>query len=237
MGVAVAGAVHGAQVDRGADVEAVDGLRPARERFECCGEAEVVERGGPELCDQVAQPVDLVAEALEHDVHGGAQRLPVLEVPGVGELQAQRADSLDALVVDLARPPGALVLARLHAVAQAFDLDGALGCEALRDAGGEGAERVTVGTPERPVGAQRDDEAAALALEVERLDEHGARLEAEFVQPGGLMPARALERERLAGEVDGAELAALHGDDPQPGAPASAGRCHAQLAALLDDDD
>ena len=77
-----------------------------------------------------------------------------------------------------------------------------------------------------------------MALHAQRLDEHRARLEAEFVQPCGLLAARAVERDRLAGAVEGAERAALHGRD-RAGARCvlAAGGRDAQLAALLDHDE
>ena len=139
----------------------------------------------------------------------------VVLVAGVCQLQAQRADALDALVVDLPRPARALALARLHAVAQAFDLDRALGCQTLRDARRERAQRLAIGAAEAAVFAQRDHQAAALVLHAQRLDQHRARLEPEFVQPRRLLAARAVERDRLALEVQRAQRAALDRRDPQ----------------------
>ena len=148
LGVRVAPVTGRAEIDRGRHVEPVDRLCSPGQRLQRRLEPEVVERRRPELGDQVAQTVDLVPEALQHSVHGPAQRLPVVDVTRVGELQAQRADPLDALVVDLTRPAGALALARLHAVAQAFDLDRALGGQTLRDARGERGQRLPVGLSE-----------------------------------------------------------------------------------------
>ena len=54
------------------------------------------------------------------------------------------------------------------------------------------------------------------------------------MQPRRLLPARALQRERLAREVDRAERAALHRHDPQARRARAARRRHAQLTALLD---
>ena len=159
----------------------------------------------------------------------------VVEVARVGQLQPQRADALDALVVNLARPAGALALTRLHAVAQSFDLHRALGGEALGDARGERAQRLAVRSAEAAVAAQRDHEPPALAIHPERLDQRRARLQPEFVQPRGLLASWSIEGDRLALEVQGAERAALHGRDPQSHRPGAAGCRHAQLSALLDD--
>ncbi len=103
--------------------EPVHRLGAARECFQCRHEPEVVQRGGAKLGDQVAQPVDLLAQALEHSVDGGAQSRLVAEITRVGELQAQRSESLHRFVVDLPRPACALALARLHTKAQPLDLD------------------------------------------------------------------------------------------------------------------
>ena len=172
-------------------------------------------------------------EPLQRLLDGCRERLLVLEVAGVGKAHAQCPDALDRLVVDLARPACALALARLHSVAQAFDLDRALGREPGRDAVCEGVQRLAVGLAERAVTAQRDRQAAALSLHRERLDQHRARLEAEFVQERGLLAPRAIERERLALRVERTQRAALHGRDPQPHGPAAGAR-DAQLALLLD---
>src|SRR5580692_6431194 len=111
------------QVDFSLHVQPVDRLRAARERLQGSCQPEVVQRRRAQLGDQMAQAVDLSAQALEYRIHRFAQSLPVVEVARVRQLQAQRADPLDALVVDLPRPAGALVLARLHAEAQPFDLN------------------------------------------------------------------------------------------------------------------
>ena len=77
-----------------------------------------------------------------------------------------------------------------------------------------------------------------MAVHAERLDEHRARLDPEFVQPGGLGSARAVERDGLA----------RRGRAPRARCPATgmirtrtlrlaAGGRHAQLAALLDHDE
>ena len=138
------------------------------------------------------------------------------------------------LVVDLPRPARALALARLHAVAQPLDLDRALRRQPLRDARRERAQRLPVGAAEAAVAAQRDHQAAAVALHAQRLDQRGARLEPQFVQPRRLLPARAIQRHRLALAVERAQRAALDRHDPQAHGLLAAGGRHAQLAALLD---
>ena len=85
----------------------------------------------------MAQLVDLRPKPLEHRCDSFAQGVLVVEVAGVREFHTQRAHALDALVVDLPGPAGALALTRLHAVAQAFDLHRALRHQALRALFGE----------------------------------------------------------------------------------------------------
>ena len=139
-----------------------------------------------------------------------------------------------AFVVDLPRPARTLALARLHPVAQAFDLHRALGGEPLRDARRKGAQGLPVGTAEAAVAAQRDHQSAAVALHAQRLHQRRAGLEAEFVQPRRLLAARTLQRHRFAGEVQRSERAALHRHDPQAHGVLAAGGRHPQLAPLLD---
>ena len=146
----------------------------------------------------MAQAVDLIAQPLQHRFHGRTQRRPFIGVARVGQLQPQRAEALDGLVVDLPRPPRALALARLHPVTQALDLDRALRHEPLRDARRECVQRLAVGVAEAAVAAQRDHHAAALTLHAQRLDQNGARLETQFVQPCRLLTTRAIQRHRLA---------------------------------------
>ena len=129
----------GWQVDLRAHVEAVDRLGASGESLQGRLEPKVVERRRAQLGDQVAQAVDLVAETLENVRDDVLERLGIVNVARVGQSQAQRADALDAFVVDLPRPAGALALAGLHPEAQPFDLHGALGREPLREARGERA--------------------------------------------------------------------------------------------------
>ena len=218
-------------------VEPVDRLGAPGEGLQRGRQPEVVQGSRAELGDQVAQSVDLMPESLEGGVDGGPEGARILVVAGVGQLQAQGADALDALVVDLPRPACALVLSRLHAVAQAFDLDRPLGREPLGDAGGEGLQGVPVGFLERSLGAERDHQAAAVALELQRLDEHRAGFDPQFVEPGSVVAPGAVECERAALGVDRSERAAAAGDDPQARAGGAAGGGHAQLLALLDHDD
>ena len=225
---------NAAEVDLRLDFQPVDRLRAPGERLERGRQPEIVERRRAQLGDQVAQAVDLCAKTLERRVDGRAQRILVVQVTGVGELQAQSADALDALVVDLARPACTLALPRLHAVAQTFDLDGALGRQTLGDARREGAQRLPVGLAEASLIAQHDHQAGAVRLHVERLDQHRAGLESEFVQPRRLLAAGAIERHGLALEVQRPERGALHGRDPQPHRRCAAARRDTQLAALLD---
>jgi hypothetical protein len=185
----------------------------------------------------VAQTIDLRAEPLEHRVHSGAQSLFVVEIAGIGELQPQGTDALDAFVVDLPRPARALALAGLHPVAKPLDLDRALGGEPLRDARRKGLQCLPVGTAKAASAAQGDDQSAALALHAQRLHQRRTGLEAEFVQPGRLLPAGAIERECVAGEVDVAECASLHRGDAQARRGGAARGGHAQLATLLDHDE
>ena len=149
----------------------------------------------------MAQLVYLRTEALEDRVDRLAQALAVVDVACVGEAQAQRADALDALVVDLPRPASALALARLHPVAQPFDLDRALRRQPLGDARRERAQGLPVGTAEAPVPAQRDRKAAALAVHAEGLDERGARLEPKFVKPRRLLAAGPVQGHRRSRAV------------------------------------
>src|SRR4029077_13651242 len=116
-----------AEVDLDAHVQAVDRLRAPGERLQGGRQAEVVEGRRAKLGDQMAQAVDLVAEALQDGIDRLLQRLLIVDVAGVRESQAQRPHALDALVVDLPRPARALALARLHAVTQPLDLNRALG--------------------------------------------------------------------------------------------------------------
>jgi hypothetical protein len=84
------------------------------------------------------------------------------------------------------------------------------------------------------VAAQRDHQAAAVALHAQRLDQRGARLQPQFVQPRRLRPPRAVQRHRLALAVQLAQRAAVDGHDSQAHRLLAAGGGHAQLAALLD---
>ena len=229
----------GAEVDLGLHVETVDRLHAPRECLQGGRETEVVEGGGPELGDQVAQAVDLLAEPLQHGVHGAAQRFAGrssigIEIARVGELQPQRAQSLHGLVVNLPRPARALALACLHAVAQPLDLDRALGLQPLRDACRERAQRLPVGTSEARVPAQRDHEAPALTFHAERLDEQRARLDPQFVQQRGVLSAGTIHCHWLALPVEGAQGAAFDRHDAQSRSALAAGGRDAQLAALLD---
>ncbi len=231
--------VLGSEIDLGLHVQAVDRLHASRERLQGGGETEVVQRCGPELGDEVAQAVDLLAEPLEHGVHGAAEGLAGrssigIEVARVGELQAQRAESLHGLVVDLPRPARALALTRLHAVAQPLDLDRALRLQALGDARRERAQSLAVGTSEARVPAQRDHETSALTFHAERLDEQRARLDPQFVQQRRVLPAGTIHRHRLALAVERTQRAAFDRHNAQPRAALAAGGGNAQLATLLD---
>ena len=86
----------------------------------------------------------------------------------------------------------------------------------------------------RPSLPQRDHQAAALAAPSRGLDQHGARLDAEFVQPPRLRSARALELERQPGGTP--RPARLHRHDAHPDRRLAAGRRDLQLAPLLDHD-
>src|SRR5207244_9150540 len=93
--------------------EAVDRLRAPRQSLQGRLQAQVVERRGPQLGDQVAQPIDLMPQSLERDLDRLLELVRILAVARVCELQPKRAHALDALVVDLARPARALALAAL----------------------------------------------------------------------------------------------------------------------------
>ena len=76
-----------------------------------------------------------------------------------------------------------------------------------------------------------------MCLHAQRVRHHRARLEPQFVEPGGIASAWAVERDGLARLVEGAERAALHRHDPHAHAVLAARRRHPQLAALLDHDE
>src|SRR6202167_1347018 len=110
------------QFDLGTNFQAVHRLRTPCQCFQGRHQTEVVERGRPELGDQGAQPVDLLAKPLEHRVDCRAQLGLVAKIACVGEPQPQSTKALNGFVVDLPGPACALALARLHAKAQALDL-------------------------------------------------------------------------------------------------------------------
>ena len=225
-----------AEVDLDHRVQSVDRLRAARERLQRGGETEVVERGGPELGNQVAQPVDLVAKALERGVDGLRQSLRIALVARVGERETQRADPLDAFVVDLARPACALALTRLVAVAQTPELGRADLLEPPREVGREGSHVGAAPVGEAAVAAQRDDQPGRPVLDDERLDQRRSRLETQLVQPRRILAARRIERERLAGTIEAAKGAPRDGHDVQTRFARAFGGDHAQLGLLLERD-
>ena len=157
------------------------------------------------------------------------------EIARVGQLHAQRAHALGALVVDLARPAGPLALACLHPVTQALYLHRADFVQLPADARDEGAEFIALLAAEVAVAAQRDHEAAPLGLQAERLHQGGPRLEPQFVQPRRFLASGPAEGERLAGAVERAQGALLHPGGAQAHllVPAAG---EAQLVLVLDGD-
>src|ERR1039458_4342337 len=128
------------KVDMDLHVQAVHCPGASCERLDRGRQAEVVERGGAELGDEMAQPVDLTVKALEDVVDGPLHRLAVIQIARVRQLHPDRADALDALIVYLTRPACALVLARLHPVTKPLDLNPALRRHPLSDACRERAQ-------------------------------------------------------------------------------------------------
>ena len=224
-----------AEFDLGFHVQPVDRLSAAGQGLERGCQTEIIEGRRAELGDQVSQAIDLVAEPLEDVVDSSAESVLVVDIPGVGKLQAQRPDALDALVVDLAGPACPLALARLHAVAQSFDLDRALGHQPDRDALREGRQRLLVRPSEAAVATQRDHQPAAVALHRQRLDQDRPGFEPQFVQESGLGAAGTVERDRLALREQCPQGAPLPRGYPQPYA-AAAGGGDAQLVLFLDHD-
>ena len=206
-----------AKLDLGLDLQAVDRLRPPRERLQRRRQAEIVERGGPELGDQVTQPVDLRAEALEHGVDGRAQS--VLVVGGRARWRAAGAAR---------RSPGC---SRRGSPAPSA-------CARARAPPSRSADVRSPPSAPPPAAARRSRRTRASACRSGSRKPpsrrsamispppwpsmlSGSTSTARASRPSScsqrrLRPAGAIQRDRLARQVDLAQRAALHRHDPQP---------------------
>ena len=195
------------------DLEPVRRLDALDQRIQSGPESELVERRGTQLGDQRPQVRDLLAELLDRAVERRLQRRQVLAAPRGGEHDAQPAEPLQGLVVQLARPAPPLLLGRPQGSPQSVALDRLRG----RDGGG-GACRGGQQHPlvlDTELGAvspvERLDHAEVRAAELERHEHSGRRLDAEVAER---------EAQRVRDVADA--LGAAGADDP-PGDRAALG--------------
>ena len=105
------------------------------QRFDRGAQPELVERGRAQLGDDRAQVLDLAGRCVDRVAHRSLRRAPDLAAQRRGQQYAQAAESLQRLVVQLARPAAALGVGGRQRAAQA------VGLHALRHRhGGGGAD-------------------------------------------------------------------------------------------------
>ena len=102
-----------------------------QQRLERRSQSQLVKRRRPQVGDDGVQVLDLLLDLPNRLIDDERGLLGVAAAARRGQQQAQRAKTLQRLVVQLARPAGALALSRLHAIAQPLDLHRSLCRKAL----------------------------------------------------------------------------------------------------------
>ena len=211
------------------DVEPGGRARALGEALERGGDAELVERGGPQIGDQAAQALDALGQPGDRLVDHGRQ-VVALAAPARREQDLQAGEVLEALVVELARPPRTLVLGRLDAAGERARRDPLRGDDGGRGARREGLQQpfLAGGEPAVAVHAvERGEDADRVLPVAQRHEQAGGRTDL----PGECATqARGLSREPLvavaAARRRGAEArsssASRRPSSPAPAAPATA---------------
>ncbi len=224
-----------AEIDLGLHIQTVDRLRAPGERLQGGLQTEVVERRRAQLGDQVAQAVDLVAQAPRaprpRPRSAPACRRRRGRWPAAGAARrcpgcSRRGSPAPSACARARAPPCHSAGASISTERSAASRCATLAANALRASRSgprkpPSLRRAITRPPPWPSMSSGSTSAARASIP-------------SSCSQRGVLPARAVQRHRLAREVDRPQGASLYGHDPNARRAVAARGGHTQLATLLD---